>query len=378
MSTVSGHAAPGFEPVADALAENLADPAEIGEAVAVVHEGELVVDLRGGHRDAARVLPWEADTLVCIFSVGKPVSALPLLRLLDQGRVALDDLVADHWPEYAQAGKEATTVDHVLSHQAGIPGAPGAPPGAVFEWPAMVRAIEAASPIEAPGVGGCYHTFTYGHLVGEIFRRIDGRDVATAVAEDIAGPLGLDLGFGLDEAQRARCAQVVATPGDPLTTSIADPETMMGRFWAPLGYGPGGEDFNSERCRAAVMPSFNCHGTARDVARLFARLGDDLGGEGGGILSRETAQIAVQERWAHVDALGLDCRIARGFRLSNAYAPFSGNPASFGHTGIGGALGFADPDRRLAFGFTPNRLAPGPGASLYAQRLIDAVMGCLG
>ena len=378
MTDVTGHCHPDFEAVAEALATNLADGQELGEAVAVMVDGELVVDLWGGHRDGARSKPWEEDTTVCVFSVGKPVAALPLLRLIDSGAVGLENRVAEYWPEYAKAGKEATTIDHVLSHQAGLPGAFGAPRGAAYDWTAMVEAIQAARPMTPPGEGGCYHTFTYGHLVGEIFRRVDGRSLGQAVREDIAEPLDIALAFGLDAEARAATADVVWTPGDPLLEAITDSDSLIGRCWAPLPLGPGEEDFNTERFRAAEMPAFNCHGSARGVARLYAVLADDLRGEGERLLSRRMAGIAVEERWRHVDALGLDCRMARGFRLANDYAPFSGNPASFGHTGIGGALGFADSNRRLGFGFTPNRLAPGPGASPYAERLVDAVMRALG
>ena len=139
------------------------------------------------------------------------MSALPLLRLVDQGRVSLDDPVVAHWPEYGRAGKSETTVDDVLSHRAGLPGVVGAATGSIFDWSAFVAEIEAASPVEAPGQGGCYHTFTYGHLVGELFRRVDGRDPAVAVAQDIAGPFGLDLAFGLDADGIRRCAEMVAS-----------------------------------------------------------------------------------------------------------------------------------------------------------------------
>ncbi len=376
-NTIQGFCAPGFEPVRVALAVNLTDCDEIGEAVSVSIEGETVVDLWGGWSDRARATPWAADTAVCVFSVGKPIAALPLLILLDRGELALDDLVVDYWPEYGQAGKAATTIDHVLSRQAGVPGIFDAAPGSAYDWDAMVAALAAQAPLWPPGETGCYHTFSYGYLVGEIVCRVSGRSLGEAVREEIARPFGIEVGFGLDAAAQARVAEVVWTPGDPLLAQITDPETLIGRCWSPLPLGPGEEDFNSAAFRAAEMPVFNCHATARGVAALFGLLAN--GGERAGkrLWSEAMGRTATTERWRGVDALGLDSRMARGFRLSNDYAPMSGNVRAFGHTGIGGALGFADPDRRLGFAFTPNRLAPGPGTSPYGKRLVDALMDCL-
>lgn len=374
---ISGRCDPAFARVQEALAENLADEGEFGEAVAVVVDGEIAVDLWGGFADPARTRAWAEDTLVCMFSVGKPIAALPLLALIDRGDVGLDDRVAKYWPEYAQNGKAETTIDHIVSHQAGIPGLPDASRGSAYDWQAMIAAIEVQAPMWPPGSTGCYHTFTYGHLVGELARRITGKPIGQLVRDVLAEPFGIDFAFGLDAAQQARCADVVATPGDPLTTSLRDPETLIGRCWHALPLGPGEEDFNSTRCRAAEMPAFNGHGTARAVARLYAILACGGALDGRRLLSEAMVATATTERWSGPDALGLNSRMARGFRLSNDYAPFTGNPRAFGHTGIGGAIAFADPDRRLGFCFTPNRLAPGPGTSVYAKRLIDALTACL-
>ncbi len=194
---IDGYCAPGFKAVRDALAENLSDELEIGEAVAIHVRGKVVVDLWGGYRDANRCQRWTEETLVCIFSVGKPIAALPLWRLIDAGEVNLQDRVVDYWPAYGAAGKEQTTIDDVLSHLAGIPGLPNMPPGSAYDWPAMIQGIEAQAPVWPPGSTGCYHTFTYGHLVGEIARRVTGKSIGQLVQDEIAGPLGVDIAFGL-------------------------------------------------------------------------------------------------------------------------------------------------------------------------------------
>ena len=241
---VHGECQPQFRAVRDALEENLRDPLELGEGVAVVIDGETVVDLWGGHRDAERTLEWEANTLACFFSVGKPIAALALGQLIEAGHMHLDDRVSDHWPGFGQAGKEETTIDQAISHLAGIPGAFGAPRGSAYEWSAMIAAIEAQAPLWPPGTTGCYHTFTYGHIVGELARRASGRTIGELIRTNITEPLGLDLGFGLTPAECSRCADVQMTKGDPLMESIKGEETLIGRCWSPLPLGPDEEDFN--------------------------------------------------------------------------------------------------------------------------------------
>ncbi|MGK0171173.1 MAG: CubicO group peptidase (beta-lactamase class C family) [Gammaproteobacteria bacterium] len=373
---IDGWCAPKFLDVRRAFEENLRDPLEHGEAVCVVIDGETVVDLWGGTRDHERKKPWTADTWACFFSVGKPIAALALAQVMREEKIGLATPVIEVWPEYGAAGKSGTTFDHVLSHLAGIPGAFAATRGTAYEWADMINAIEAQAPLWPVGTQGCYHTFTYGHIVGELAFRLSGKTIGTLVQERIVGPLEIELGFGLDADTQRRCAHVSMTPGDPLLEAIQDPETLIGRCWAALPLGPGEEDFNSSRCRAAQMPSFNGHGTARGLAKLYSSLAlahSEYGPEQPfpGELIREM----TQEQWHHVDALGLNNRMARGFRLKNAYAPFNGAPKAFGHSGIGGALAFGDPELRLGFGFITNRLASGPGASPYATRLAEAVRG---
>ncbi|WP_179131249.1 serine hydrolase domain-containing protein [Candidatus Entotheonella palauensis] len=374
---IDGYCASQFVAVRDALVENLSDDLEIGEAIAISVAGRLVVDLWGGYRDAGGAQPWAEDTLVCIFSVGKPIAALPLLRLIDRGEVDLQAPVAAYWPEYGAAGKERTTVDDVVSHLAGIPGVSSLPSGCAYNWDKMIKGIETQIPLWKPGSTGCYHTFTYGHLVGELARRVTGKPIDQLVREEIANPLGVDLAFGLDPDQLQRCATVSATPGDPLLAAIRDRSLLIGQCWSALPFGEGEEDFNTTAFRTSVMPSINGHASARALATLYANLAGVDTTNTPALLSQKGREMMTTERWHGVDVLGLNNRMARGVRLSNAYSPFNGNPRSFGHGGIGGAVGFADPDAQIGLGFVTNRLVPGPGMSPYAQRLINALSASL-
>jgi CubicO group peptidase (beta-lactamase class C family) len=373
---ISGTCDPAFDAVRHALQENFASGDEVGEAVAVWADGRCVVDLWAGHCDQARRKPWQRDTIACMFSVGKPFAIFALLMLAERGEIGLDDPVATYWPEYARAGKEATTVRHIVSHRAGLPGVLGANPGDAYDWNAMVRAIENEPPISVPGAEGCYHTFTLGHLAGELVRRVTGKSIGRFVREEIFEPLGGGFYFGLGAAELARCADIIHPEPDPWTEMFLDLDTLNGRYWVPLPI-KDGEDFNSDKFRRTEMPAYNGHGNARAVARFYAALVNDGEIDGVRLIRKGAMDWIAEQQWAGLDAVGLDVRMSYGFMLNNDFAKFNANPNSFGHLGVGGALGFGDPASKLAFSFCPNRIAPEIGLGPYARRLIDAAAGCV-
>jgi CubicO group peptidase (beta-lactamase class C family) len=376
---IDGICDPAFSAVRKALEQNLADGDEIGECVAVVVEGRSVVDIWGGYKDRARTQPWQADTLACMFSVGKPISILPVLMLAERGRIDLDAPVVNYWPEFGQTGKEQITIRHIISHQAAIPGAFTAEKGDAYHWGKMIRAIEAQEPLWEPGTSGCYHTVTLGYLTGELVRRITGRTIGQFLQEEVCLPLGVDYHFGLSAADQRRCAEIYEAPDGPFMDAIRDPNTLLGKCWIPLPLKDHEEDFNSELYRASEMPSFNGHGTARSVARLFCALacGGDL--DGVRLISQTMRDEAITEAWQQTDALGMPCRMSHaGFMLRNdTLAPYNRNPRAFGHLGLGGAIAYGDPDAKLGFSFCGNRMASTADHVSYAKRLLEATESCL-
>lgn len=374
---IDGLCAAGFDAVRQAVRQNLAN-GDTGEAVTLFVDGESRVDLWAGHRDAARTVPWEEDTLVCMFSVGKPVAIIAVLMLADRGLLELDAPVAEYWPAYAQNGKQATTVRHVVTHMAGLPGVEGLPGGTAYEWDAMVAAIEQAAPYTPPGREGCYHTFSMGHLTGELVRRVTGRPIERFVREEIGAPLGIECLFGMTEDEIARCADIVHPDTDPWTDMVRDQNGLLGRLWTGLMDGTG-EDFNSPRFRSLPQPACNFHGNPRGVARFLAALAG--GGELDGCRLLDAASsrhFTQQEAWAGTDLLGFPVRMSHGFMLSNEMAPFSPRANAFGHVGLGGAFAFADPDVGVACAWASNRFATEPNIGPFARRVIEAVHACCG
>ena len=206
---LSGHCDARFAAVRDEFDRNFRERGEIGAAVCVIAGGAPVVDLAGGWADSARRKPWRHDTLVDYYSVGKAFVALLALQLVDEGRIALDDPIGTVWPEFAGGGKEATTLRHALCHRAGVP-AIRAPltDDDLWDWGRMTAALAATDPWWEPGTRHGYHTNTYGHLVGEVVRRVSGQRCRERLAA-LAGPLGADVHVGVPVGARGRCAEVV-------------------------------------------------------------------------------------------------------------------------------------------------------------------------
>jgi CubicO group peptidase (beta-lactamase class C family) len=386
---VRGPCDPRFARVRDAFAEILASGAEVGAALAVSVGARPVVDLWGGHADAARARPWQRDTLVNLYSIGKAVSAVCALRLVEAGRLDLDTPVARYWPEFAQAGKGDIPVRYVLTHQAALPAvARQLPPDAWQHWDVLTEALAAQAPWWPPGAGHGYHVNMQGFLIGEIVRRLTGTTYGTYLRESLAGPAGLDFHVGLTPALEARCAELVPRPAGAEDEALrqalsADPATLSGltlmRFNAyrnPPGLSGIGV-VNTHAWRAAEVPSTNGHGTARGVARLYAALAGD--GVLGGVHVLAPSLIAEACRpQVHGEDIVLQrpTRFGLGFQLTMPERPLGPNPRAFGHFGAGGSLGFADPDAHVAFGYAMNQGRAG-WQHKHIRHLIDLVYAAL-
>lgn len=366
---VGGTCTDRFAAVRDAFAANFAQNGEIGASFAVTLNGELMVDLHGGWADQARTRPWTADTVVNVWSTTKGVHATCYAMAVDRGLFSYDQPVADFWPEFAAEGKGAVTIGQLLSHQAGLCGftTPASEPDLVAEGAAARLAAQA--PIWEPGSASGYHALAIGILGTELFRRIEGRSIKQFVAEEIAGPLGVDFTVGLPAGQEQRCAELVPPPASPV-----DPASFTAPQIAALGNPPLRAGFAmSPEWRAADLASANGHATARALATIYAKL---IAPEGG-LVSSATLAKATAQQIRNVDlVLGIECDWAAGF-LRNSSGVFGPVSATFGHTGWGGSFAVADPESGLTFAYTMNRMDANLRDDARAKALIAAVYSAL-
>ena len=380
--TIYGDCDPRFERVRGAFVENFQRRGEVGAAVSVMVDGHCAVDLWAGHADQAKTRAWERDTIVNVWSTTKGLCAMCAHRLADQGQLDFEAPVAKYWPEFAQAGKGMIPVSYLLNHKAGL-AAIRAPlrDEELFSWEKVTTELARQEPWWEPGTKHGYHAITFGWLVGEVVRRISGKSLGTYFRDEIAGPLEADAYIGFDASLDPRVADTISapppTPGEPnvFAEMLKDPESVSAKAITNPPSLMLPTTTNSRAWRGAEIPAANGHATARALARIYGA--PARGGEIDGIRilsARQIGRCYVEQSKGMDAVLGFPTRFSLGFMLSQPGAELGPNPRSFGHPGAGGSLGFADPDRKIGFGYVMNQM--GSNATLLDPRttaLISAV-----
>jgi len=371
---VLGRCPDRFGRVLDTFVENFRTGGELGARFTLAVEGEVVVDIRGGYADRLKTRTFDRNTLAPLFSITKAIAALMVARLVDQGRLTYDQTVASIWPAFGQAGKAAITVGQVLSHQAGLAGIVTPMPRTLwFDHAAICERLAAMAPIRTEDGPSAYHVQTYGYLVDEIFRRIDGRSLGTALREDLAIPLGLDIWIGLPNSEHHRCAEIAAWPEKielgPMNEAL---HYAVKVEWAD----PGGVGLAA--WRRAELPSSNGHGTALALARLMGALATDGALKGLQILSPTTMNLMRAPRTDGRDlVLPHSLNWGAGVMCNAPNLYYGPTPEAFGHGGWGGGVAFADPARRVSGAYLMNQHGPVVLGDPRSVRLIRASYDCL-
>jgi len=371
VATIQGQCAHGFEAVRDAFAKNLAR-GELGASCAVTLEGELVVDLWGGHRDVARRLPWERETLVNVWSTTKMLAALCVLTLHDRELVSIDRPMAEYWPEFAANGKAGVLVRHVLGHTAGLPVFDEAIDDlALFDTAECCRRLAAQSPRWTPGEGSGYHSETQGWLLGELLRRVDGRTLGTFFREEIAEPFGLDAHIGVRERDLARVADVATLGAEPNLSP--DPELRALERQAALR---SAGLVNTRAWRQAEFPASNGHAHARSIALSMAPLANAGVLAGQRLLSGATIERAFEVQADGIDRItGRPFKLGIGFGLNSPATPVGRNDRTLWWAGWGGSMCVVDTLNQMTVCYAMNRML-GEG-DMRAIRVIFAAHGCV-
>lgn len=405
--TVQGHVEDGWGKVADAFRANFqGTPGEVGAACCVYAGGRPVVDLWGGLADRDANRPWRENTMAEVASTTKGATAICAHLLAQRGELDIDAPVVKYWPEFGAAGKEQIPVRWLLSHQAGLPviDTPLTYQDALA-WDPVIRALEVQKPLWQPGTEHMYHAHTFGFLVGEIVRRITGKSLGAFFADEVVRPLGLSSWIGLPKEQKERVARISYAPFslEELTAGLIqatglDADTVAAWIQAlytpnsaaaragELGgaFDPTSDMVNDYAFLAAEFPSANMVTDARSVARMYAATVSEV--DGVRLLDPATVErmTVVQTDKTRMHGLppGLNIPPDRSFWMSLGFwracppMPWVG-PASFGHPGSGGSVGFGDPEAGVGFGYITN-LWSWNTAEPRAASLASAVRACLG
>lgn len=384
---IEGSVADGFAPVLEAFIKNFRAEDEVGAACSVMIDGQTVVDLWGGWRDGAMTTPWDAHSTVCMMSVAKGVTGIAFNILVDRGIIDLDQPVAAYWPEFAQNGKQAILVRWLLDHRAAIPVLTNDPmyPGGMFDREAYVKALEVQAPLWEPGTRAAYHVHNQGFLLGEVMRRACGRTVGPFLRQEIAGPLGAEYWIGgMSADEQATVAEIIPNMNARLFAA-KDVETPENAEWTgetlrPLAFRQNPDEpwhvtLNKPLWREVEIASGNGHGNARGVARIYGSVVSPASVNAVTLMSRDGLEQMISEQHNQAELMQeRPYRQALGVLLNSPGAVHMGpNPRSFGHHGIGGSIGFGDPDARIGFSYACNKLHSVGDNGPRARRLIDAL-----
>jgi CubicO group peptidase (beta-lactamase class C family) len=388
---VEGECDPKFKSVLDTFVENFAKRDELGASVCISIDGRTVVDLWGG-KVAEGGAPWSRDTVSIVFSATKGASALCAHMAADRGVLDFDAPVTRYWPTFGQAGKEGALASMMLDHSVGLPHL-RAPlkNGAFYDYDHMVGLLEREEPFWKPGTRNGYHGITSAWTVGEMVHRSTGKRLGEFFRDEVAKPLGLDFWIGLPAEQEHRVAPMIFAPiTDEVRNSRISQAATKEKDSAThyFMFNNGGFNPNSREGHAAEIGSANGISNARGLAGMYAPLAN--GGELNGVrlVGRDTlTRMSLCSVATHEDAtLRIPTRFSLGYmkamdnrRLENAkHCSLIISDRAFGHVGAGGSIGFADPDCRMSFGYSMNRMGFGILMNDRGQSLIDAAYRAIG
>jgi CubicO group peptidase (beta-lactamase class C family) len=378
MAEIEGTCDERFSAVRSALQRNVDSGAELGASLVIDLDGEIAADLWGGHRDEARTEPWERDTITNVWSTTKTVTSLAALMLADRGELDVDAPVARYWPEFAAAGKDGVLVRHLLSHTSGVSGLDQ--PAVVedlYDWDKATARFAAQAPWWEPGTASGYHALNFGHLVGEVVRRISGKPLKQFVAEEIAGPLGADFQIGADESDWGRIANVVPPPPLPFDLEALGLDSpAVKTFTGPVA---DANNANTPGWRQADIGAANGHGNARSVARIMSVI--SRGGEVDGIrlLRPETIDQIFRTQASGPDlVLGVPLRFGIGYGLPLLQTiPYIPDERICFWGGWGGSIIMMDTGRHLTISYMMNLMGPGIIGSDRSAEYVQAIYAAL-
>ena len=364
-----------FAPVREAFQANFDAGLDVGASVAVVLEGEPVVDLWGGTIDDAGT-PWESDTIVNVWSTTKTMTALCALLLADRGELDLHAPVAQYWPEFKANGKESIEVRHLLGHTAGLSGfAEAMKPEDFEDWERCTTVLAEQAPWWEPGTASGYHAITQGWLVGEVVKRVSGKSLGTFFRDELADPLGADFHIGLAAEHDARVAKVIP-PTTPMEVDGMDPDSVAFRT---LGSPPMTADVCwSEGWRRAEVPAAGGHGNARSVARVQSVVSNRGEIEGRRYISEPGLEVIFEEQARGTDlVLGVPLSLGMGYGINSEFLPVSPNPRTCFWGGWGGSIVVNDLDARMTVAYVMNRMGEGTTGDERGGGLVMAAYGAL-
>ena len=367
---VRGSSQDRFAHVRDVMAASLESGADVGASFCATIDGETVIDIWGGWADEAKTRPWEANTIVNVYSTTKTMTALTALLIADRGELDFDAPVAKYWPEFAQNGKAEVTVAQLMSHSSGLSGweVPITRED-LYDWDKATSLLAAQAPWWEPGAQVGYHAITQGYLVGEVVRRITGKSLGTVFREEIAKPLDADFHIGLPAEHDHRVADLIPPTADAAQAAANDIQrkTFTNPPINPL-------DTRTREWRGAEIPAAGGTGNARSVAEIHVLLANGGVAKGKRILSEAGCRKALELQIEGNDLvlMGLPLRFGLGFGLIGQVVQLPNENCMF-WGGYGGSQILIDMENRATYCYVMNKMGDGLLGDMRSADLIGAV-----
>jgi CubicO group peptidase (beta-lactamase class C family) len=379
MAEIHGTCDPRFERMREILSANIDAGEDVGASVAVVHKGEMVVDIWGGWVDEKRSAPWSADTITNVWSSTKTQMALCALMLADRGLLDLDAPVAKYWPEFAANGKGGVLVRHLLSHTSGVSGwDQPIEVSDLYDWEKSTSKLAAQAPWWEPGTSSGYHALNQGHLVGEVIRRVTGLKLGEFFRREVAEPLGIDFHIGLPESEFGRVSNVIPPPPLPVDMTQLDPNSVVVKTFS--GPAPGAEAAWTKEWRQADIGAANGHGNARSLAWAQSAISNGGSAKGHRLLSQKTIDQIFRVQSDGMDqVLMAPVKFGIGYGLPNPtvpHLPMDRRACFWG--GWGGSAIVNDLDLELTVTYVMNRMAEGLLGDNRGTSLVSAAFAACG
>ncbi len=356
MAEIHGTCDAAYEPMREHMSASIDAGTDVGASVAVIHDGNMVVDLWGGHTDEAQSAPWEADTITNVWSTTKTMTFLAAHIAADQGAIDFDRKVADYWPEFAAEGKGDIEVRHLMAHTSGVSGwAEPVTAADICDWDKSTSLLAAQAPWWEPGTASGYHALNQGHLVGEVVRRATGQTLGNFFRTEVAEKVGADFHIGLSADHDHRVSEVIPPPPNEMTEGVEMDSVAMKTFINPI---TDATMSHSEVWRRAEVGAANGHGNARSVATAQAAVTHGGSWNGHQLLSEEAIDRIFDEQISGIDqVLGVDVTFGMGYGLRMADWTFLPDSRICFWGGWGGSLIINDVDNNLTISYMMNKMA---------------------
>lgn len=377
MVSIEGDVSPGYESVAQAFRDLFDRYAEVGAALALSVDGELVINIWAGTRDREETLPWREDTRCNVFSASKALVAISVLQLIDRGLIDFSTRVADVWPEFGCNGKQSITIGQVLAHRSGLNAFHRrVEDDLIYDWDRVVQEVAGESPWWPPGTEQGYSPMIFGWLLGEVVCRVSGADsFGEYVRQRVAAPLDCGIGIGLREeefdslAEMGPIRRLQKVKGGGLMEAMrADPRGVVNlAFSNPPTLMAG---TNGAHWRGAQIPAANAHASALDLAKIYTSLVDESDQR---LLSSAMREPCWQEQSTAQDRiLNNPISISRG-AFMRLLPEGVESQRYFCHPGAGGSLGYGDASERFGLGFVSRAMGQSVLLDERAEYLLRAV-----